>query len=126
MEKVTPPRPLPTVFTPVPCKRETVPPWEIEELVPVVAERVNSDPPVSKQAVVVHNVPEVGRVTAVAPVAVREMEKAPEVEKASAKETVLPAAKVKVPEPVEIVLPLMVAVESVEVLTLLASTPKKD
>jgi hypothetical protein len=47
------------------------------------------------------------------------------VEKASANCTVLPAARVKVPEPVEMILPFRVAVDKVEVEILLATTPRK-
>jgi hypothetical protein len=76
---------------------------------------------------VVHKVPLVGRVTLVVPVEVKVMGlPEPIVVKESANWTVLPAARVKVPEPVEIILPLIVAVESKEVEILLAARPRVE
>jgi hypothetical protein len=87
---------------------------------------VKSVPPVVTQAAVVQRVPVVGKVISVAAVVLKISEFAPIVWNASANWTVLPALKVRVPEPVEITLPLIVAVDNREVEILLAVRPKVE
>jgi hypothetical protein len=96
------------------------------ELLPLEPAKVKSVPPVVTQDTVVQRVPEVGKVTLVDAVVVKVSGNAPLVVKASANWTVLPAAKVNVPLPVEMILPLIVAVDNSEVEMLLAARPRVE
>ena len=126
MLMVIPPAPLPVVVIPIPSNIEAVPPPEMVELLPLEPAKVNKVPPVVKQETVVQSVPVVGSVISVAAVVLRIKELAPIVWNASANWTVLPAAMVNMPLPVEMILPLIVAVDNREVEMLLAARPKVD
>jgi hypothetical protein len=101
----------------LPAPRVKVPVPDVMVL-PLIVLLVNASAPAK-----VANVPDVGRVTLVAAVAVRFMEKAPVVEKASAKEAVLPAASVKVPVPDVMVLPLIVLLVNASAPAKVANVP---
>ena len=96
---------------------------EFEPLLPAKVKRVLVD---DRQDVVVQSVPDVGSVRVLDPVATKVIGNAPTVVNASAKETFPPpkdndlVPKERVPLPVDITLPLIVAVLSKEVLSLLA------